>query len=394
MDTRKALTILGLAMTTLLLAGCNVAGTGAPTPTVVPPPAVRPSETPVPGTPIASPTFGPTETQAPTATATDTFTPTAVPPTTTPVVSPTLAPEPLVRTATPPDNLEGRFVFQVASGGDIYVVDADGSNLTHLTQGMDPAWSPDGSKIAFARWTTPWGIYVMNADGGDDTLVFSSSVARSPVWSPDGTLIAFYFETEGWTSPWKECLEGYGCFTLVPPMLQQEWHLGVVDVADGYLHQPYCDRFAFSPTWSGNGEWLVYDGDHGLSLTTVEGPHNRSISDNVHDQFPVASPDGNHIAFQHWQHDHWEIHAMNADGSGRQALTRSSPLLEKRPHNVSPAWSPDGQQIVFLSDRGGEWEFYVMDADGSQQRPILGEVTRQLGLHYNGVHERVISWTR
>lgn len=394
MDTRKALTILGLATAALLLAGCNVGGTGAPTPTVVPASVARASDTPVLPTPTASPTFEPTETEAPTATTTDTPTPTAVPPTSTPVVTPTPAPEPPMPSPNPAESLEGRFVFQVASGGDIYIVDADGSNLTHLTHGMDPAWSPDGSKIAFAEWATPWGIYIMNADGGDEILVFSSNVARSPVWSPDGSQIAFYFETEGWTAPWKACLEGYGCFTLVPRMLQQEWHLGVVDVADGYLHQPYCDRFAFSPTWSGDGEWLVYDGDHGLSLTTVEGPNNRSFSDNVHDQFPVTSPDGSRIAFHHWQHDHWEIYVMNTDGSGRQPLTRSSPLLERRPHNVAPAWSPDGEQIVFVSDRGGKWEFYVMDADGSDQRTILGEVTEQLGLQYNGVQERVISWTR
>jgi Tol biopolymer transport system component len=94
----------------------------------------------------------------------------------------------------------------------------------------------------------------------------------------------------------------------------------------------------------------------------------------------------------HWQHDHWEIYVMNADGSGRWPLTSSSALLERRPHNVSPAWSPDGQQLVFLSDRAGEWEFYVMNADGSDQRQILADVTERLKIIYRGVNERVISW--
>jgi Tol biopolymer transport system component len=289
--------------------------------------------------------------------------------------------------------LEGRFVFQVASGGEIYVVNADGTGLTRLTEGMDPSWSPDGSKLALARWTTPWGIYIINADGSNERLLFSSNVARAPVWSPDGSQIAFYFETEGMTAPWKECFEGLGCFTLIPAMLQQEWHVGVVDVADGYLHQPYCDRRSFSPTWSGDGEWLVYDGDHGLSMTTVEGPNNRPFNDNVHDQFPVMSPDGTRIAFMHWQHDHWEIYVMNADGGGRLPLTGSSALLERRPNNVSPSWSSDGKQIAFLSDRGGDWEFYVMNADGSDQRQILASVTDRLKITYQGANERVISWT-
>jgi TolB protein len=289
--------------------------------------------------------------------------------------------------------LEGRFVFQVASGGDIYVVNADGTGLIRLTEGMDPSWSPDGSKMAVARWTTPWGIYTINADGSGEKLLFSSQVARAPVWSPDGSQIAFYFETEGLAPPWREYIEGYGWLTLIPAQRQTEWHLGVVDVADGYLHQPYCDRFAFSPTWSGDGEWLIYNGDHGLSETTVEGPNNVSFSDNVHDQFPVISPDGSRIAFMHWQHDHWEVYVMNADGSGRWPLTRSSALLERRPNNVSPAWSPDGEQIVFLSDRGGDWQFYAMKADGSDQRQILKNVTDVLKIRYAGVNERVISWS-
>lgn len=117
------------------------------------------------------------------------------------------------------------------------------------------------------------------------------------------------------------------------------------------------------------------------------------LTNNVHDHFPVWSPDGTRIAFMHWQHDHWEIYVMNADGTGRQALTRSSAYVERRPNNVASARSPDGKQIVFLSNRSGEWEFYVMKTDGSHQRQILENVTDQLDIQYNGVYERVISWS-
>ena len=377
--------ILLLCVLALLLTGCvdilpsGIGEEPSPTATPVPPTA----------TPTAIPTYTPTPTAIP---PTNTPTPTPVPPTSTPRATATPRPMPPTPTSTP--TLQGRFVFQVASGGDIYRVKADGSGLTRLTDGLDPSWSADGTQIAFSRWTSPWGIYTMNGDGSNERLVFSSDVARSPVWSPDGSQIAFYFETEGLTAPWRECIEGYGCIVIVPPLVQQEWHIGVVDVGDGYFRQPYCDRFSFSPTWSVDGEWIAYNGDHGLSMTTVEGPNNRVLTENVHDHYPVWSPDGTRIAFMHWQHDHWEIYVMNADGSGRWPLTSSSALLERRPHNVSPAWSPDGEQIVFLSDRGGDWEFYVMNADGSNQRKILGGVTDRLNIMYRGVGERVISWAR
>jgi dipeptidyl aminopeptidase/acylaminoacyl peptidase len=393
-----------VALLIVLLCGCGEAALpeAEDTDATTPPPAVleetatatpTPESTAIPTVapePTATPT-SPTKTPAP-----DSEEPTDTPaPTSTPEVAATQIPA----KPTPTSELEGRFVFQVASGGHIYTVNADGSGLTRLTTGMDPSWSPDGTQITFIRWTTPWGIYIRSADGTGERLLFSSNVARAPVWSPDGTQIAFYFETEGLTAP-KKMRMGDDCRTI-SPQPQSESHLGVVDVADGYLHQPYNDRFSYSPTWSADGEWIVYDGGdsgatpselHGLCLTTVEGPNNTVLTNNVHDHFPVWSPDGTRIAFMHWQHDHWEIYIMNADGSDRHPLTSSSAYVTPRPNNVSPAWSPDGEQIVFLSDRSGKWEFYVMDADGSNQTEILDNVTESLEIQYTGVNERVISW--
>ena len=341
--------------------------------------------TPVP-TPVATDT--PTVTPPP---PTSTSTATPLPPTATSTPAATPAPPP-ISTATP--GLEGRFVFQVGSGGDIYVVNADGTGLTRLTEGMDPSWSPDGAQVAFARWTEPWGIYAINGDGSNERILFSSSVARSPVWSPDGSRIAFFFTTEGWHPAWRFWIDGFGWYYIERGYKQTEWHLGVVNVADGYLHEPYCDNLSFSPTWTVDGEFLVYDGEQGLRISEARGASNEPFTNNVHDQFPVVSPDGSRIAFMHWQHDHWEIYATDTRGWGRWPLTSSSALAERRPNNVSPAWSPDGDQIVFLSDRGGDWEFYVMNVDGSEQRQILEGVTQSLKILYTGGNERVISWTR
>jgi hypothetical protein len=372
-----------LGMLVVLLSGCEG---------IIPPGVAEeslPTNTPVASTPTPTATM----TTTPTATAippTNTPTSTPLPPTSTPTATATPRPQP--PTPTPSPGLQGRFVFQLASGGDIYTVNGDGSSLTRLTDGMDPSWSPDGSQVAFSRWREPWGIYTINADGSSERMLFGSNLPRAPVWSADGSQIAFYFDTEGWHPAWRVWIDGFGWYYIERGYPQTERHIGVVNVADAHFRELYCDDHSFSPTWSTDGRWIIYDGEQGLAVTTLEEANRVAFTDNVHDHFPVMSPDGTRIVFMHWQHDHWEIYMMSADGSSRWPLTSSSALLERRPNNVSPGWSPDGEQIVFLSDRGGKWEFYVMDADGTDQREILESVTDHLNIMYHGAYERVISW--
>jgi WD40 repeat protein len=89
----------------------------------------------------------------------------------------------------------GRIAF--ASGGDLFVIDVDGTNLTRLTldteRNDDPAWSPDAARIAFScEREGNWEICVMNADGtGLRQLTNDPANDYGPVWSPDGAKIAF-----------------------------------------------------------------------------------------------------------------------------------------------------------------------------------------------------------
>jgi TolB protein len=322
------------------------------------------------------------------------------PPTPTPMPTPTPTPE-----------FTGKLVFQVCNGCDIYVINADGSGLRRLTDGMDPAWSPDGKKVAFARWRDPRGIYVIDEDGSNETLLFGWSQAKAPAWSPDGSHIAF---TRRYGGPEKDMEIFPGWIVPAHPW----WKLGLVRVEDRYFTELLCYDHSFSPTWSPDGKVIAYDSDFGMHLTSLDGSiggqsYNRSLyalSTDVRDTSPAWSPlrqavvvslsnhqdtaDGTKIAFMFNQHDHWEIYTMNADGSNRVRLTHEEPFAGPPPHNVSPAWSPDGRHLAFFSDRNGKWELFVMNADGSNQRPMFETALDGLPIEYGFVVERMVSWTK
>jgi Tol biopolymer transport system component len=100
----------------------------------------------------------------------------------------------------------GSLPFGILPEGDIWVMDADGTNQINLTNNLAqdnraPAWSPDGNKIAFASMRDATGeqdfnIWVMNTDGTNITRVTSSAPWPAgfdswPAWSPDSTRIAY-----------------------------------------------------------------------------------------------------------------------------------------------------------------------------------------------------------
>jgi TolB protein len=191
------------------------------------------------------------------------------------------------------------------------------------------------------------------------------------------------------------------CYTLLP---NPYWGLRRINVATGQFEDLNYDTHSISPTWDpANPQRLVYDGPWGLVNLDLGQGVTSPLTTDAQNHSPIFSPDGSRLAVSYRQDDHWEIHVLNADGSGDVRLTETSyltwaqqELSGQRPHsynNAAPAWSPDGSQIAFLTDRSGQWEIWVMNADGSSQRPLFPpELSAEIALHYNGMDERVLSW--
>jgi dipeptidyl aminopeptidase/acylaminoacyl peptidase len=191
------------------------------------------------------------------------------------------------------------------------------------------------------------------------------------------------------------------CYTLLPHPF---WGLRMVNVATGQFEDLPRDLFSYTPAWDPTDPWrLVYEGELGLVNLDLNRNATWPLNGDPSDRTPVFSPDGSRLAVSYRQNDHWDIHVMNADGSGRVRLTETplrvlvdQQISGQEPrawNNVAPVWSPSGSQIAFLTDRTGQWEIWVMNADGSGQQPMfpagtLGDLT----LQYYNVGERALSW--
>ncbi|HLZ09810.1 MAG TPA: hypothetical protein VKT80_14565, partial [Chloroflexota bacterium] len=145
----------------------------------------------------------------------------------------------------------GQIVYQNRPGGDLTVANLDGTGARIIGQGYDPAWSADGSKIAYASRGVNPGVYVVNADGSGTRAVWTGPDARAPKWSPDGSQIAFYHRITGW---------GYHAIGLT----EEDWfQIVVIRLGDlsTYL-PPDQPKHAYSPSWSPDGKTLVFSGDN------------------------------------------------------------------------------------------------------------------------------------
>ena len=317
-----------------------------------------------------------------------------------PTPTPTLGIAAPFSTPIPQGTLQGKLIFQTSSGGNIYTVKGDGTNLKRIMSGvLDPAWSPDGTKITYARWTGQSEICVANSDGSAETCLADANQPLSPQWSPDGTRIVFTRQTGGGTEETNTCFGSF-CFGQSP---DTRWKLGMITFKindQGNLYNdfsdPPCTNHCFSPTWSSDSRYLAYaDGQYGVMRTdTMSNTLWIMYNQNPKVQSPAWSPDGSKIAFQVNQHDHWEIYVMNADATNAKAVTQPDPLSFQPVNNVAPVWSPDSKQILFVSDRNGKWEFFVVNPDGSSIRQVLKNVTDVTGLYYNFSNERMASWAK
>lgn len=256
-----------------------------------------------------------------------------------------------------PDGKRLAFVARTPSKNEVNIFtmepDATGNQaniavqVTHFSsvEGQVPidelAWSPDGTKIAFARGANSLArpVEIVNSDGSSATALQLAPSGVHPTWSPDSAKIAFSHLNQVF---------------LVNP--------------DGSsLPAPLTGAAGEEPAWSPDGSRIAYVREfHSIEIIASGGGTPLAISNNSQFAFASWSPSGAQLAYHEQEAANTYFQIVNADGSGKHHLPIVQGLNANGP---APSWSPDGSRLVFQGfffEGGADTnEVYIANADGS-----------------------------
>lgn len=291
------------------------------------------------------------------------------------------------------------------SNSDIYLIDADESNMRRMTfcenADFHPRWSPDGKHLMFVSTRNEGAqIWLLPTDMGEARqLTHFSTGVSNPVWSPNGKYIAFASDVfpecgadDACNKKINESLEnGPLQAHMADALLYRHWnyysdgkytHTLLLDVATGEIKDMTPGEFN-SPAFSlGGGTGYAFSPDSrelcfvskrvenpasstnkDLFLVSLDGgaPQNITEDNEAYDADPRYSPDGTYIAYLKqltpgYEADKFRLTVYNRRTGEHRILTEDFPNWV-----TSFNWAPDSKSIYFITDEKGYSPLYKID---------------------------------
>jgi TolB protein len=235
---------------------------------------------------------------------------------------------------------------------ELYLMNFDGTEARQLTRhnsiALSPAWSPDGTKVAYSLYTRNSknirNIDLYEMDFRARTVRMLSNrrgINSGASYSPDGRRIVATLSFSG----------------------NPELYLFTPGSANSTkITQSF--GFDVDPTWSPDGSKIAFVSSRsGMPMVysmSADGSNVQRLTfAGRYNAAPSWSPTNNKIAFAGWLEGRFDIFVMNPDGTTIERLTKN------QGNNEDPSFSPDGNFIAFSSNRTGQSNVYVMNVDGT-----------------------------
>ncbi len=276
---------------------------------------------------------------------------------------------------------------QMPSSADTEAADraADASGV-FWAQGGGHVWSPDGSGLAFTRGGTLFVVDRPREGGGSNpeprAVAENMQGVRAPAWSPDGTRLAFYSTASGYQDIWLVSADGSDS----PSQLT--------------LEAAEADDSRFAPMWSPDGRFIAYISnrsdwwhDDVWVVDVASGDAYQLSQSLMASSNPVWSRDGSQLVLmgtaksEYWYQDLAYLYLIDINLTGPRPLATREAPIEMQTYatdyimRLDPFWSDDGEHLYFPYQQRGAFDLWSVPASGG----VATRVTN-LGGSWSSLH--------